>query len=83
MQGFEIKKKDLLDNVRKFAFVKLYRIMTLRPVTLLASAAILLAACGQPAIRQQQCVTALETSAKATTVQTVSGPVAGYIDDGV
>ena len=75
--------KNMLDNVCKFAFVKLYRIMTLRPVTLLASAAILLAACGQPASRQQQCVTALETSAKATTVQTVSGPVAGYIDDGV
>ena len=39
--------------------------------------------CGQPQRRQAECYGTLETSAKLTTVQTVSGPVAGYIDDGV
>lgn len=57
--------------------------MTLKPVTLLASAVLLLASCGSPVSRQQQCLSSLETSAKLTTVTTLSGPVAGYIDDGV
>ena len=39
--------------------------------------------CGQPARRNAECVGSLETSAKQTTVKTVSGPVAGYLDDGV
>ena len=40
--------------------------------------------CGQP-VRQGsvQCLSSLETSARLTTVETGSGPVAGYIDDGV
>ena len=47
--------------------------------------ALLLAlSCGQP-VRQgsTQCLSSLETSARLTTVETGSGPVAGYIDDGV
>jgi len=39
--------------------------------------------CGQPVRHSEQCVTALETSTKATMVSTLSGPVAGYVDDGV
>ena len=59
--------------------------MTLKPVILLVSSTLLLAAsCGQPARRgAASSLPALETSAKNTTVQTVSGPVAGYVDDGV
>ena len=57
--------------------------MTLKPVTLLASAVLLLASCGSPVGREQQCFSSLETSARLTTVSTLSGPVAGYIDDGV
>ena len=58
--------------------------MTLKlNLTLLAAAALALS-CGQPV---RHSVTAspacLETSEKASTVQTVSGPVAGYVDDGV
>ena len=56
--------------------------MTLKPLILLA--VIGLASCGQHAVRRsEQCLFQLETSAKNTTVQTVSGPVAGYVDDGV
>jgi len=44
----------------------------------------MVACCGQPASRSAApCAAPLETSAKNTTVQTVSGPVAGYVDDGV
>ena len=57
--------------------------MTLKPITAFLCIALLLAACGQPVRRNTECVSSLETSAKASTVQTVSGPVAGYIDDGV
>ena len=58
--------------------------MTLKPVSSLLGIALLLASCGQPVNRNSsQCVSALETSARNTTVQTKSGPVAGYIDDGV
>ena len=59
--------------------------MTLKPVILLVSSTLLVAvSCGQPARRgAASSLPALETSAKSTTVQTVSGPVAGYVDDGV
>ena len=43
----------------------------------------LLSACGHSVRHRAECLGSLETSTKATTVQTVSGPVAGYIDDGV
>jgi para-nitrobenzyl esterase len=59
--------------------------MTLKPVILPACFLLLvLASCGQP-VRRGAAVSAaaLETSARNTTVQTVSGPVAGYVDDGV
>jgi len=40
--------------------------------------------CGQPVQRKASpCTSCIETSAKASTVQTVSGPVAGYVEDGV
>jgi len=58
--------------------------MTLKPNLAIVSAFFLLAACGQPVQRAgKECVSALETSAKASTVNTHSGPVCGYIDDGV
>ena len=58
--------------------------MTLKPITAFLSISLLLTACGQPVRRSAgECLSALETSTKATTVQTQSGPVAGYVDDGV
>ena len=57
--------------------------MTLKPVLAICCSVAFLAACGYPARRHPECPGALETSTKATTVQTMSGPVAGYIDDGV
>ena len=52
--------------------------------TTLTAAALLAAACGAPDTRQNENAAAsLETSAKAATVQTQSGPVAGYVDGGV
>ena len=58
--------------------------MKLQMVTLLSAAALLVAACSTPVTRQASPAAApLETSAKAATVSTQSGPVAGYIDDGV
>ncbi|MBR4740210.1 MAG: carboxylesterase/lipase family protein [Bacteroidales bacterium] len=59
--------------------------MTLKPIAALLGISLLMTACGQPAGRRssEQCLSALETSAKSTTVQTKSGPVAGYIDNGV
>ena len=59
--------------------------MNILPVVSLAAAALLTAACSCPSgNRPEKAVPApLETSSKASTVQTVSGPVAGYIDDGV
>lgn len=58
--------------------------MTLKPDRLLLGLLLLTVSCGHPAGRHAvECYGALETSAKATTVQTQSGPVAGYIDDGV
>ena len=51
----------------------------------LLAAALLATACSCPSGHQPAAAApgALETSAKAATVQTVSGPVAGYVDDGV
>jgi len=58
--------------------------MTLKPILSILSACLLAASCGQPVRRgSQECIGSLETSAKASTVQTHSGPVCGYIDDGV
>lgn len=59
--------------------------MTLKPIAYLIGISLLLASCGQPVSRRssEQCLSALETSAKNTTVQTQNGPVAGYIDNGV
>ena len=57
--------------------------MTLKQNLAFLLAATLAASCGQPAVKHVECVGPLETSAKNTTVQTVSGPVAGYVDDGV
>ena len=57
--------------------------MTLKPNLALLLAATLVVSCGQPSRRIVECVGSLETSAKQTTVKTVSGPVAGYLDDGV
>ena len=52
--------------------------MTLKPYLVFLLAATLAVSCGQPARRNAECVGSLETSAKQTTVKTVSGPVAGY-----
>ena len=58
--------------------------MTLKPSILFLAAIMAASCCGGTASRRAAaCPGELETSAKATTVQTVSGPVAGYIDDGV
>ena len=58
--------------------------MRLQIATLLSVAALLAAACSTPASRPSSNVAApLETSAKSATVTTQSGPVAGYVDDGV
>ena len=57
--------------------------MTLKPNLVFLCAAVLIVSCGQPHRRQAECAGTLETSARLTTVQTMSGPVAGYIDDGV
>lgn len=53
-------------------------------LTTALAASLMVAACSCPAQRTEADVAApLETSAKAATVQTSSGPVAGYIDGGV
>jgi len=57
--------------------------MTLRLDLVLLASALLAVSCGRPAHRHQEYAGSLETSAKLTTVQTASGPVAGYVDDGV
>jgi para-nitrobenzyl esterase len=57
--------------------------MTLKPYIAFLLAATLAVSCGQPSRRRVECLGVLETSAKLTTVQTTSGPVAGYVDDGV
>ena len=58
--------------------------MTLKSLSALMASLIVLAACAGPVSRRSSnCLSALETSTGASTVQTLSGPVAGYIDDGV
>jgi para-nitrobenzyl esterase len=59
--------------------------MNILPVVSLTAAVFLTAACSCPSGNKPEkaAPAALETSAKATTVQISSGPVAGYIDDGV
>ena len=58
--------------------------MTLKPIIVLLSISALMASCCQTSRRSTgECLSALETSAKSSTVQTKSGPVAGYIDNGV
>ena len=58
--------------------------MTLKSFSALMASLIVLAACAGPVSRRSSnCLSALETSTGASTVQTLSGPVAGYIDDGV
>ena len=50
---------------------------------LILGTALIAVSCGRPARRHVECVGPIETSARLTTVQTLSGPVAGYLDDGV
>lgn len=57
--------------------------MTLKHYLAFLLVATLAVSCGQPSRRRVECLGALETSTKLTTVRTGSGPVAGYIDDGV
>ena len=58
--------------------------MTLKHHLAFLLAAALAVSCGQPSRRNVvERVGSLETSARQTTVKTVSGPVAGYVDDGV
>lgn len=58
--------------------------MKLQMVILLSAAVLLAASCSAPAVRHADNGAApLETSAKVATVPTQSGPVAGYVDDGV
>ena len=57
--------------------------MTQTPYLAFPLVALLVLSCGQPSRRTAECYGSLETSAKQTTVKTVSGPVAGYVDDGV
>ena len=58
--------------------------MTLKPLFSLLTVTALMGSCGQPAGQLGAVKTAaLETSAKASTVSTQSGPVCGYVDDGV
>ncbi len=57
--------------------------MTLKPYLAFPLALTLAVSCGQPSRRNVECLGSIETSAKQTTVKTVSGPVAGYVDDGV
>ena len=84
MKAIVFIKKRVWVFIRKFAIVRLYIVMTLKPQIILLASALLIASCCQRTVsRSTQCLSSLETSSKATTVQTVSGPVAGYIDDGV
>jgi len=58
--------------------------MTLKPFPSLLGALLLLTSCGsRTPLRQTECYGPMETSSSASTVQTKSGPVAGYVDDGV
>ena len=58
--------------------------MKCKTILSLSAAVLLAASCSAPAVRHADNGAApLETSAKAATVPTQSGPVAGYVDDGV
>ena len=58
--------------------------MALKQISLILGTALLLTACGgRGLLGRSECAGALETSAAASTVQTKSGPVAGYVDNGV
>ena len=58
--------------------------MALKQISLILATTLLLTACsGRGLHDKSECPGALETSAAASTVQTKSGPVAGYVDDGV
>ena len=57
--------------------------MTLKPYLAFPLFAMLVVSCGQPSRKSVDSLGSLETSAKQTTVKTASGPVAGYVDDGV
>ncbi|MBR4479592.1 MAG: carboxylesterase/lipase family protein, partial [Bacteroidales bacterium] len=65
--------------------------MALKQISLILGTALLLTACGgRGLLGRSECAgaletsaAALETSAAASTVQTKSGPVAGYVDNGV
>ena len=77
MKAIDFLKKSMRKYIRNFAIVRLYTVMTLKPSLILVASALVLVSCGQGKVnRSTQCLTSLETSAKATTVQTVSGPVA-------
>ena len=57
--------------------------MTSKTSLVLSGILLLLGACSNPVWHRAECQGSLETSTKAATVQTLSGPVAGYVDDGV
>ena len=57
--------------------------MTLKPYLAFPIFAMLVVSCGQPSRKSVDSLGSLETSAKQTTVKTASGPVVGYVDDGV
>ena len=57
--------------------------MTLKHFLAFPLALMLAVSCGQPSRRNVEYPGDLETSAKQTTVKTLSGPVAGYADGGV
>ena len=57
--------------------------MTLKPIAAFGLILLFFTSCNCTVRNSGQCLSSLETSTKATTVSTVSGPVAGYIDDGV
>jgi para-nitrobenzyl esterase len=59
--------------------------MTLKPTLAIFAAGLVLTACAHYSNSKAaaRLIGGLETSAKASTVETVSGPIAGYVDDGV
>jgi len=58
--------------------------MSYKPGLTILVASLLAFACGSPVTRSaKECVSPLETSAKTSAVTIKSGPVCGYVDDGV
>ena len=57
--------------------------MTFKPIAAFGLCLLLVSSCNSSVRNGRQNLSSLETSAKATTVSTASGQVAGYIDDGV